>query len=178
MTLKNTETGMPFRRYPLNIWSLACLALTLYGSTVGAQDGEAIAIEAGKTVSIDYTLSLVGAEVLESNLEDQPLIYTQGNGEILNALETELLGLVAGDEKLVTLAPEDAYGTIDPTAFQEVPIEQVPEEARKVDTLLNAPGYQGTIRVAEVQEEIVILDFNHPLAGKALTFDITIVSVE
>jgi peptidylprolyl isomerase len=60
----------------------------------------------------------------------------------------------------------------------EVPIEQVPEEARKVDTLLNAPGYQGTIRVAEVQEEIVILDFNHPLAGKALTFDITIVSVE
>jgi FKBP-type peptidyl-prolyl cis-trans isomerase 2 len=44
--------------------------------------------------------------------------------------------------------------------------------------LLNAPGYQGTIRVAEVQEEIVILDFNHPLAGKALTFDITIVSVE
>jgi FKBP-type peptidyl-prolyl cis-trans isomerase 2 len=178
MTLKNTETGMPFRRYPLNIWSLACLALTLYGSTVGAQDGEAIAIEAGKTVSIDYTLSLVGAEVLESNLEGQPLIYTQGNGEILNALETELLGLVAGDEKLVTLAPEDAYGTIDPTAFQEVPIEQVPEEARKVDTLLNAPGYQGTIRVAEVQEEIVILDFNHPLAGKALTFDITIVSVE
>lgn len=169
---------MPFRRYPLNIWSLACLALTLYGSTVGAQDGEAIAIEAGKTVSIDYTLSLVGAEVLESNLEDQPLIYTQGNGEILNALETELLGLVAGDEKLVTLAPEDAYGTIDPTAFQEVPIEQVPEEARKVDTLLNAPGYQGTIRVAEVQEEIVILDFNHPLAGKALTFDIMIVSVE
>ena len=122
---------MPFRRYPLNIWSLACLALTLYGSTVGAQDGEAIAIEAGKTVSIDYTLSLVGAEVLESNLEGQPLIYTQGNGEILNALETELLGLVAGDEKLVTLAPEDAYGTIDPTAFQEVPIEQVPEEARK-----------------------------------------------
>lgn len=85
---------MPFRRYPLNIWSLACLALTLYGSTVGAQDGEAIAIEAGKTVSIDYTLSLVGAEVLESNLEGQPLIYTQGNGEILNALETELLGLV------------------------------------------------------------------------------------
>lgn len=169
---------MPFRRYPLNIWSLACLALTLYGTTVGAQDGEAIAIEAGKTVSIDYTLSLVGAEVLESNLEGQPLIYTQGNGEILNALETELLGLVAGDEKLVTLAPEDAYGTIDPTAFQEVPIEQVPEEARKVDTLLNAPGYQGTIRVAEVQEEIVILDFNHPLAGKALTFDITIVSVE
>ena len=169
---------MPFRRYPLNIWSLACLALTLYGSTVGAQDGEAIAIEAGKTVSIDYTLSLVGAEVLESNLEGQPLIYTQGNGEILNALETELLGLVAGDEKLVTLAPEDAYGTIDPTAFQEVPIEQVPEEARKVDTLLNPPGYQGTIRVAEVQEEIVILDFNHPLAGKALTFDITIVSVE
>ena len=169
---------MPFRRYPLNIWSLACLALTLYGSTVGAQDGEAIAIEAGKTVSIDYTLSLVGAEVLESNLEGQPLIYTQGNGEILNALETELLGLVAGDEKLVTLAPEDAYGTIDPTAFQEVPIEQVPEEARKVDTLLNAPGYQGTIRVAKVQEEIVILDFNHPLAGKALTFDITIVSVE
>ena len=118
------------------------------------------------------------ADVLESNPEGQPLIYTQGSGEILNALETELLGLVAGDEKLVTLAPEDAYGTIDPAAFQEVPIDQIPEEARKVDTLLNAPGYQGTIRVAEVQEEIVILDFNHPLAGKSLTFDITIVSVE
>ena len=169
---------MLFRRYPLNIWSLACLALALYGSAVGAQDGEAIEIEAGKTVAIDYALSLAGADVLESNPEGQPLIYTQGSGEILNALETELLGLVAGDEKLVTLAPEDAYGTIDPAAFQEVPIDQIPEEARKVNTLLNAPGYQGTIRVAEVQEEIVILDFNHPLAGKSLTFDITIVSVE
>jgi FKBP-type peptidyl-prolyl cis-trans isomerase 2 len=178
MTLRNTETGMLFRRYPLNIWLLACLGLTLYSLTISAQDGEAIVIEAGKTVSIDYSLSLAGQEVLESSPGGQPLIYTQGSGEILNALEAELLGLAAGDEKFVTLAPEDAYGTIDPSAFQEVPIDQIPEEARKVDTLLNAPGYQGTIRVAEVQEEIVILDFNHPLAGKTLTFDITIVSVE
>jgi len=169
---------MLLQRYPLNIWPLACLGFGLCSFNVSAQDSEAIAIEAGKTVSIYYSLSLAGEETLESNPEGQPLIYTHGDGEILNALEAELLGLVAGDEKTVTLAPEDAYGIVDQAAFQEIPIDQIPEEARNVDTLLSAPGYQGTIRVAEVQEDIIILDFNHPLAGKTLTFDITIISVE
>ncbi len=64
---------MPLQRYPLNIWPLACLGFALCSFNVSAQDGEAIAIEAAKTVPIDYSLSLAGEETLASNPEGQPL---------------------------------------------------------------------------------------------------------
>ena len=97
--------------------------------------------------------------------------------ETLQQLEEALIGLAVDDTKEVTLAPADAYGEINEEAFQEIPTDQIPEEARVVGTILGAQGYEGPIRVHEVNEEFVILDFNNPLAGRTLTFDIRIVSV-
>lgn len=124
-----------------------------------------------------YTLTVDG-EVLQSNTGDDPLVYTQGGGQILPALEAELAGMSAGDQKSVNLDAANGYGEVDGAAFQEVPLDQIPEQAREVGTMLRAEGHAGPIRVAEIKEETVVLDFNHPLAGKALTFDITIVSVQ
>ena len=62
--------------------------------------------------------------------------------------------------------------------FREVPIEQVPEEARNVGTILQAAEFNGEIRVHEVREDVVVLDFNHPLAGQTLVFDLRVISVE
>ena len=61
--------------------------------------------------------------------------------------------------------------------MQEVPLDKIPEDARKVGTLLSAQGFDGPIRVAEVRPDVVVLDFNHPLAGKALTFDVLVLSI-
>jgi FKBP-type peptidyl-prolyl cis-trans isomerase 2 len=73
---------------------------------------------------------------------------------------------------------ENGYGEVNDEAFQEVPLEQLPEDARVVGAMLQAQGFPGPLRAAEIKEDVAVLDFNHPLAGKDLSFDITIVAVE
>jgi FKBP-type peptidyl-prolyl cis-trans isomerase 2 len=106
------------------------------------------------------------------------LIYTQGSDQILVALEAELEGLTAGDQKTVDLDAVNGYGEVNAEAFQEVPLGQLPEDARVVGAMLQAQGFPGPLRVTEIKEDVAVLDFNHPLAGKDLSFDITIVAVE
>lgn len=138
----------------------------------------AMAIEDGRQVELQYTLTLAGTgELVQTNVGDAPLSYVQGGGQILPALEQALLGHKADDEFEVSLAAVDAYGPVDPAAYREVELEQVPEEAREPGALLSAPGYQGSIRVHEVRDDVVVLDFNHPLAGEDLKFKIKVLSV-
>ena len=156
---------------------LVALGVTLFSLSGTAQE-EASVIGEGTTVGFEYTLSLSDGTVVESNVGGDAFSYTQGGGQILPALETALTGLAVEDTKQVTLEPGDAYGDVNPDAFQEIPIAQIPEDARVVGTILGAEGFDGPIRVHEVREDIVVLDFNNPLAGKTLTFDIRIVSLE
>lgn len=135
-------------------------------------------IEEGKTVGFEYTLSLEDGSVVQSNAGGEPLSYVHGQGQILPALEQALEGLGVDEEKTVTLSAEEGYGDVNPEAFQEVPAERVPEEAREVGVRLGVQGYKGPVRVHEVKPEAVVLDFNHPLAGQALTFDVRVVSIE
>jgi FKBP-type peptidyl-prolyl cis-trans isomerase 2 len=135
-------------------------------------------IQAGKTVGFEYTLRLEDGSVVQSNTDAEPLTYIHGENQILAALERELEGLEVDDRKEVTLPARDAYGEVRAEAFREVPAEQIPEEARRIGAQLSAQGYDGPIRVHDVKEDIVVLDFNHPLAGKNLMFDIRVVSVE
>jgi FKBP-type peptidyl-prolyl cis-trans isomerase 2 len=155
----------------------AVLGLALLSFTVLAQEEEAV-ISEGTTVGFEYTLSLSDGTVVESNVDGDAFTYVQGGQQILPALEAELLGLAVDDTQQVTLAPEDAYGPVNPEAFLEIPIDQIPEDARIVGSILGAEGYDGPIRVHEVREETILLDFNNPLAGKTLTFDIRIVSLQ
>jgi FKBP-type peptidyl-prolyl cis-trans isomerase 2 len=135
-------------------------------------------IEAGKTVGLEYTLSLEDGSVVQSNTGGEPLEYVHGEHQILPALEEELTGLAVNEEKTVELRAEKAYGEIDPEAFQEVDIDKIPEAARKVGAELRAEGYNGSIRVAEVKEGTAVLDFNHPLAGEDLVFNVKVLSIE
>ena len=138
-------------------------------------------VNTGRTVSIEYTLKLDDGRTVDTNVGNDPLVYEEGKQQILPALEKSLQGLGIDTRKAVTLSPEQGYGVVNPQAFQPVPIDLVPADARKVGTRLIVQGpeqRQLPARVHEVNETEVILDFNHPLAGETLHFDVLILDVK
>lgn len=127
----------------------------------------------GKQVTLEYTVKLEDQSVVDTNVGGEPLKVTQGRHELIPGLEKALEGMAPGEKKNVTVAPPEGYGSIDPKAFQEVDKNIVPTEARKVGTQLEgktADGRKIFPRIAEVKPETIVLDFNHPLAGKTLHF--------
>ena len=139
-----------------------------------------VMIETGATVQIAYTLRDDAGEVLDSNEGQAPLTYIHGQRQIIPGLERALDGLQAGDERHVTVAALDAYGPVDPAAVAEVPRHTVPQEALVPGTELLARRQDGatrSVRVKEVREGTVVLDLNHPLAGKDLHFDVRVLDV-
>ena len=138
-------------------------------------------VQNGSNVSIEYTLKDEGGQVLDTNKGKSPLTFTQGQQQIIPGLERELIGMHAGDEKKVVVKPEDAYGPIVPNAQTEVPKDAVPKEGLKVGTALMARSGSGETRpvvVKEIKENTVVLDLNHPLAGKTLFFDVKVLGVD
>jgi FKBP-type peptidyl-prolyl cis-trans isomerase SlyD len=134
----------------------------------------------GKQVILEYTLKLDDQSVVDSNVGGEPLKVTQGKHEIIPGLEKALEGMTAGEKKRVTLNPAEGYGTVDPKAFQEIDKKMVPTEAHKVGTQLEGKTAEGVTvypRISEVKHDTVVLDFNHPLAGKTLHFDVQVLDV-
>jgi len=160
------------------------LVLGSFHSLVLAKSQDATSPEVisdGKTVSMEYTLTLEDKKVLDSNVGDQPLNFKQGSHQIIPGLESALEGMKVGESKQVTVNPEQGYGPVNPEAVQEVPIDQIPPDARKVGVRLQGKGPQGQMVhpiITEVKEQVVMLDFNHPLAGKKLFFDIKILDIK
>lgn len=149
------------------------------GSETGQQEHTTIA--PGRSVAIEYTLTLEDGTQVDSNVGEKPLRYEQGAQQIIPGLENALLGLAAGDQKKVVVAPEEGYGPVDPEAFQEVALSDLPEDGREAGALLVAQdpaGRMRQIRVHEVKGETAVLDYNHPLAGKKLIFEIKVLEVE
>jgi len=134
-------------------------------------------IKPGSVVSLRYIVSLPDGKVVHSNVDGDPIKYKQGDGKLLPTLEAALNGLAAGNETSVTLSPDEAY-PINDDAFREVPLDQIPEESRQVGAVFRPMGSRSSIRVAEINDGMAVLDFNHPLAGKTLTYEVTILSVE
>ena len=135
----------------------------------------------GKRVSLEYTLTLEDQTVIDTNVGKTPLVYTHGTQQIVPGLEKQLAGLKAGDTKKVEVSPEEGYGEADPNRFQEVPTENIPEEARSVGKKLQGQGPDGQMmfaQVTEVKENTIIVDLNHPLAGKKLFFAVKVLKIE
>lgn len=138
-------------------------------------------IQDGSIVSIEYTLSDESGKVIDSSAGKEPLTYVQGAGQIVRGLEQELNGLKVGDRKKVQVKPEEGYGLPNPKAFQEIPKEQIPPDAQKVGAMLMTKSPQGqpvAMRVHEVKDRTVVVDLNHPLAGKTLNFDVKVTDIQ
>ena len=139
------------------------------------------AVQEGSIVSIEYTLTDETGKVIDSSAGKEPLTYIQGAGQIVHGLEKELAGLKVGDQKKVQVKPEEGYGQPDPKAFHEIPKEKVPPDAHKVGAMLMTKSPQGqavALRVSEIKEKTIVVDFNHPLAGKTLNFDVKVVDIK
>ncbi len=160
------------------LFGLVFLASNITVSVVLAED---VVVANGKTVTFDYTLTVDGA-VVESSQGKKPLQYVHGQGKIIPGLEKQLAGLKVGGEKKIVVKPEEAYGQIDPKAVKEVEKSQIPADIKlTVGTLLEMRDPNGNAfpaKVQEIKDKIVVMDFNHPLAGKELTFQVKIVDIK
>jgi peptidylprolyl isomerase len=138
-------------------------------------------VKEGDTVRIHYTGTLSDGETFDSSQGREPLEFTVGSGQIIPGLDAALPGMAVGDKKTVEVPAADAYGDPDPGAQQAVPRADIPADIPlDIGTRLQVQTPQGQVMpvtVAEVTEEQVILDANHPLAGKDLTFAIELVEI-
>lgn len=136
-------------------------------------------IQKGSTVIIHYTLQVAG-ETIESSRGAQPFSFVQGAGEVIPGLEKGLEGLNTGDKKKITVSPEDGYGQKNPETLQRVPRTMF-ENIESLEVGNRVRGQQGSqifqAVVMEINENDVLLDFGHPLAGKVLEFDIEVMNV-
>ncbi|MEO0400876.1 MAG: peptidylprolyl isomerase [Pseudomonadota bacterium] len=140
-----------------------------------------VAIKDGDTVRIHYTGTLLDGSVFDSSDGRDPLEFVVGSGHIISGLDVALPGMEAGEKKIVKIACDQAYGPINPAMRQGVPRDAIHDEIPlEVGVQLQMQTPQGQpmpVTVVEINEEEVMLDANHPLAGKDLTFDFEVVSV-
>ena len=137
-------------------------------------------IQIGSTVQLEYKLTDEKGTVLDTNEGKDPLIYTQGQGQIIPGLEKALVGLRVGYAKHVVVPSDEAYGPVRSEAFVEIPKERLLPKLQTVGAHLVAQGKNGQpvhAFVKEIKEKTIVLDINHPLAGKALTFDVKVVGI-
>lgn len=137
-------------------------------------------IEPGKVVTFSYRVTNPDGELVESSEGGRPAVYLHGRGSIVRGLEGKMRGHSAGDRFSATIAPEHAYGMYDPEARRRVPIKHLIRPGRlERGRVVTVNGRQGQVRgvVLKVGKFNVDVDFNHPLAGMTLVFDIEVLDV-
>lgn len=156
---------------------LVCFTAVNY--TEAGAEGEAI--HKGSQVAFDYTLTVDG-KIVDSSKDRGPLQYVHGDGNLIPGLVRQLEGMKAGDEKAIEVKPDEAYGNPVPAALKEVPLSSLPQGTKpEVDMILQGTDDSGRpfpARIAEVKKDSVMVDLNHPLAGKTLLFNVKIISVK
>jgi FKBP-type peptidyl-prolyl cis-trans isomerase SlyD len=131
-------------------------------------------------VAIDYRLTIEGGIVVDASEKGQPLWYLHGANNIIPGLEKELEGLKAGDAKTVNVTPEEGYGPYHSDRVHQVPKNRFPSGTYTVGDHVTASAPDGSemdARITAMDGKNYTLDFNHELAGKALTFAITVAEV-
>jgi peptidylprolyl isomerase len=135
----------------------------------------------GDSVKVHYTGKLDDGTVFDSSVGREPLDFTVGAGQLIAGFDEAVVGMAAGEKKTVRIAAEQAYGPHNPEMTLQVPRSDLPEDIQpELGMQLEASqegGHSMVVTVVEVTDESVTFDANHPLAGKALTFDIEVVEL-
>ena len=132
-------------------------------------------------VTLHFTLKLPSGEVVDTTLDKQPATFKVGDGSLLPGFEQALFGLQAGDKRSFQIEPERGFGPGNPQNVQSIARDQFDEMELEEGLLVifqDAAGGELPGVVKTIHEKVVEVDFNHPLAGKVITFDVEIVAVQ
>ena len=138
----------------------------------------------GNKVTLDYEGRFENGEIFDTSKHEEhshPLTFTVGEHQVIPGFENAVLGMKIGEEKEFSIAPEDAYGMPDERLFQEIPknvLPSEPEPQEGMTLIMQTPQGNIPVMISEVKADSVILNLNHPLAGKTLIFKIKILNVE
>ena len=140
-----------------------------------------MAVEKGKTVKIQYEGRLESGEVFDKSQQDSHLEFTAGEGKIIPGFEKAVIGMEKGEEKEITIPPEDAYGSRKDDLVRSVPRSKLPEGIKPEKGMFLeskvASGKTMPVKITEVNEEDIKIDFNHPLADQKLIFKIKVCDI-
>jgi len=139
-----------------------------------------MAIKQGDKIKVEYTGTLEDGTVFDSSEGKQPLEFTAGTGMVIPGFDKAVIGMKRGDEQEISIAPKDAYGELNGDLKKEIPRTALPQDQEPqvgMGLMMNSPQGQIPARISAVTEESITLDFNHPLAGKALNFKIKIADI-
>ena len=160
-------------------WQIILLPLLLIGTILLI--GCSVKVKDGDTVKVDYTLTLEDGTIYDSSPEGEPFEFTLGNNEVITGFEDAVKGMKVGETKTVTLTPVQAYGEYYDELIQVVDRSQLPAEiVPTVGQYITGQASDGTTRqflITEVTDTTVTVNGNYPLAGKTLTFEITLVEI-
>jgi FKBP-type peptidyl-prolyl cis-trans isomerase 2 len=139
-------------------------------------------VTGNETVKLHYTGKLNDGQVFDSSLQREPLEVTLGEGRLIPGFEKGLVDMKVNDKKTITIPKEEAYGDVQQELFQKVPTENLPPEIKpEVGMGLvskNPDGSERQLRVADVNDDFIIVDANHPLAGQDLTFELELLEIK
>ena len=134
------------------------------------------------TVQVHYTGKFTNGQIFDSSVDKEPLEFQLGQGQIIPGFENGLIDMKVTEKKTVTIPEGEAYGEVRKDLFQEVPKAELPSE---IDPQVgmglvakNPDGSERQLRVAEVRNESIVIDANHPLAGQDLVFDLEVVAIK
>jgi len=141
-----------------------------------------LTIGPGTRVTLHFTLRLPSGEEVDSTREGEPATFEVGDGNLPGGFEEALYGLAAGEQRASAIPPERAFGTPNPENVRRIPRADFPAELQLEEGLVlgfsDAAQTETPGVVTGIDEDAVVVDFNHPLAGRELVFDVRIIEVE
>ena len=136
-------------------------------------------VELGTKVTLHFALVLEDGDVIDSNFETAPATFTVGDGNLLPGFESTLIGLENGDEREFTIPPEEAFGQHNPQNVQRVDRSNFDQQELEVGAMFSFQNCDGELPgvLIEFEDEEILVDFNHPLAGKNIIFQVKIMDI-
>jgi FKBP-type peptidyl-prolyl cis-trans isomerase 2 len=138
-------------------------------------------VKSGDTIKVHYHGTLNDGSIFDSSLQREPLEFTVGSGMVIPGFDEGVMNMAIGDKKTVNIPCAEAYGVVNedmilPFPKNQFPADMQPEVGMQL-MMNNQDGQQFPVVIVAVEEENVVLDANHPLAGKDLTFDLELVEI-
>ena len=139
-------------------------------------------VKENNTVKVNYTGKLSDGQIFDTSEGREPLEFTLGQGQLIPGFEKGVIDMKLNEKKTITIAKEEAYGDVNPALIQEVikadlPQDMTPEVGMGLVSKTQ-DGRETNLLVVEVKEDTIVLDANHPLAGKDLVFDLEVVDIK